>query len=233
MAWLYPFGFKTAEAIDRYKRVRRQHRCAREEALWLALCGPMTTSGLSQMPRKRGAAAGIEGLHPHKFRHAFAHRWLANEGNEGDLQALAGWSRSLIQRSAWRLGCEALRSLRWSSIAAARRGGVKKIAMQLSPRALAWRNPMSGRRMLVLLIRTMINRKSTLHSVNGSLNPGPDGTPFVRIGDAVPRAELPGTNVEVLCRRNGGVIADFRALAQVAVTVADPAQHEPEIFRHA
>jgi len=96
---LCPFGRKTAEALDRYERARRQHKHSAEPALWLALRGPMTQSGLSQMLRKRGASVGIDGLHPHKFRHTFAHRWLANEGNEGDLQLIAGWSsRQMLDR---------------------------------------------------------------------------------------------------------------------------------------
>ena len=36
-------------------------------------------------------AAGIPHLHPHMFRHTFAHRWLAEGGQEQDLMRLAGW----------------------------------------------------------------------------------------------------------------------------------------------
>ena len=33
------------------------------------------------------------------LRHTFAHEWLANEGNEGDLMRLMGWkSRTMLQR---------------------------------------------------------------------------------------------------------------------------------------
>jgi hypothetical protein len=50
----------------------------------------MTADGIGKMIRRRGAQAGIEGLHPHQFRHRFAHSWLSEEGTEGDLMRLAG-----------------------------------------------------------------------------------------------------------------------------------------------
>ncbi len=43
------------------------------------------------MVKRRGAQAGIDGLHPHVLRHTFAHVWLEAGGNEGDLMRLAGW----------------------------------------------------------------------------------------------------------------------------------------------
>src|SRR6266542_928108 len=42
------FGTRTAVAVDRYLRVRRGHRNATSEALWLGQDGPLTTSGLAQ-----------------------------------------------------------------------------------------------------------------------------------------------------------------------------------------
>jgi integrase len=51
------------------------------------------------MIQRRGAEAGIVGLHAHQFRHTFAHSWLAEGGQEGDLMRLAGWrSRQMLQR---------------------------------------------------------------------------------------------------------------------------------------
>ena len=63
--------------------------------------GPMTDSGVRQMMERRGRQAGIEGLHPHRFRHQFAHEWLAAGGAEQDLMRLAGWrSRQMLGRYA-------------------------------------------------------------------------------------------------------------------------------------
>jgi integrase len=61
----------------------------------------MSASGVAQMVKRRGAQAGIEGLHPHVLRHSFAHTWLDQGGNEGDLMRLMGWkSRTMLQRYA-------------------------------------------------------------------------------------------------------------------------------------
>ena len=94
-----PFGAKTAAAIDRYLRSRAAHRLAAHERLWIGLGGPMTDSGIRQALETRAGAAGIAGLHPHLFRHTFAHRWLAEGGQETDLMRLAGWrSRVMVGR---------------------------------------------------------------------------------------------------------------------------------------
>ena len=94
-----PFGSKTAQALDRYLRVRIAHPFAEREELWLAPRGALTDSGILQILRRRGAQAGIPKLHPHQFRHTYAHMWLSDGGNEGDLMRLAGWkSRQMLSR---------------------------------------------------------------------------------------------------------------------------------------
>ena len=69
--------------------------------------GRLTETGVAQMLRRRAEQAGNRrGLHPHLFRHTFAHQWLAEGGSEGDLMRLAGWrSRTMLQR-CHRAGCE-------------------------------------------------------------------------------------------------------------------------------
>jgi site-specific recombinase XerD len=96
-----PFGSRTAQALDRYLRARSRHSRSELPALWLGANGRpgMTDNGIAQMIRKRGSDAGIDGLHPHMLRHTFAHAWLAEGGNEGDLMRLAGWkSRQMLNR---------------------------------------------------------------------------------------------------------------------------------------
>jgi len=94
-----PFGRKTAQALDRYLRVRAGHKDAADPALWLGHAGPTTQSGIQDMLERLAVTAGIGHIHPHLFRHTFAHQWLSAGGNEGDLMRLAGWrSRTMLSR---------------------------------------------------------------------------------------------------------------------------------------
>lgn len=95
-------GARTADALRRYMRMRMRHPMAEAtDALWLGRKGPMTDSGIRQMLERRGNDAGVPNLHPHRFRHTFAHEWLAAGGQENDLMRLAGWrSREMVGRYA-------------------------------------------------------------------------------------------------------------------------------------
>ncbi|MGH3665271.1 MAG: tyrosine-type recombinase/integrase [Egibacteraceae bacterium] len=68
------FGRRAAQAVVRYLRVRARHARADSPALWLGerSKGPMTADGIATMVRRRGRQAGLDGLHPHAFRHTFA-----------------------------------------------------------------------------------------------------------------------------------------------------------------
>lgn len=95
-----PYGHKTALALDRYLRVRVRHKDAHLPWLWLGLRGRLTAWGLVRMLERRGREAELPGLHPHQFRHTFAHQWLAEGGAEVDLMRLAGWrSRAMVARN--------------------------------------------------------------------------------------------------------------------------------------
>lgn len=96
-----PFGVRTADALDRYLRVRAADRLSDDPALWLGEKGkgPLGSSGIYQVIRRRAKQAGLAPIHPHQFRHTAAHKWMLNGGGESDLMQISGWkSRSMLTR---------------------------------------------------------------------------------------------------------------------------------------
>ena len=95
VAWLWR---RAAQALDRYLRARRQHPAAREPWLWIGQRGRLTDTGIEQVVKRRGRQAGVD-VHPHAFRHTFAHLMLAEGMQEGDLMRLGGWqNRQMLDR---------------------------------------------------------------------------------------------------------------------------------------
>lgn len=93
-----PFGRKTSQALDRYLRLRDRRPDASSEWLWLGKQGRLNESGIAQVVKRRAAQAGLK-VHPHLFRHTWAHEMLADGMQEGDLMRLAGWrSRQMVGR---------------------------------------------------------------------------------------------------------------------------------------
>ncbi len=90
-----PIGKKSAAALDRYIRVRARHPHASSPWLWLGQQGRgvdhMTDSGIRAMVKRRGLQAGIQNVHPHRFRRSFADHWLAAGGSTDDLMHITGW----------------------------------------------------------------------------------------------------------------------------------------------
>ena len=60
--------------------------------------GAVPKATIEQLVKRRGRQAGMD-IHPHLFRHTFAHEWLAAGGQEGDLMRVAGWrQRQMLAR---------------------------------------------------------------------------------------------------------------------------------------
>jgi site-specific recombinase XerD len=95
-------GAQTVRAIDRYLRARAKHSDAELSWLWLGRRGRLRETGLADVIFERGREAGItRRLHPHDFRHAYAHAWLSAGGQESDLMAIAGWrTTDMLRRYA-------------------------------------------------------------------------------------------------------------------------------------
>ncbi|WNV83721.1 tyrosine-type recombinase/integrase [Umezawaea sp. Da 62-37] len=89
-----PFSSTAGRALDRWLRVRRTHRLADTDTLWLGERGKLFGyQGLYRALEYRAELAEIPDFHPHRLRHTAATRWLAAGGSEGGLMAVAGWSR--------------------------------------------------------------------------------------------------------------------------------------------
>lgn len=89
------FAAKTARAVDRYLRERRQHPYADDPELWLGKRGPLTPDGVRALLEQLGESAGVK-VHPHMFRHTAAHHWLSHDGQERDLMSRMGWSSTAM-----------------------------------------------------------------------------------------------------------------------------------------
>ncbi|MEU8136036.1 tyrosine-type recombinase/integrase [Streptodolium elevatio] len=97
-----PFGRQTALALDRYLRARARDYPTLDEPsspLWINLNGQsLSVGGMRYLVGVMAEDAGVGPIHPHLFRHTFAHLWLASGGSEGDLMRIAGWLSSDMLR---------------------------------------------------------------------------------------------------------------------------------------
>lgn len=93
-------GPRAFSALLKYRAMRGHHPQANQTTRWwISNRGPITTSGVTQILKRRSAMAGIERVRPHALRHTYAHAYLASGGAEGNLMQDAGWSsRTMLDR---------------------------------------------------------------------------------------------------------------------------------------
>lgn len=94
-----PMGKNTRKALDLYLFARAKHPKADDLFLWIGERGRIGASGMYQIMEKRCDEAGIDRVHPHQFRHTWAHKMQQANANDSDLMYLAGWrTRSMLNR---------------------------------------------------------------------------------------------------------------------------------------
>ena len=91
------YGKKAARDLDRYLRLRGQHKDADEPWLWLGERGRVHGGGIYQIVKSRAQQAGFK-VRTHQLRHTFAHMYLSQGGSESNLMRLAGWSKGDMLR---------------------------------------------------------------------------------------------------------------------------------------
>jgi site-specific recombinase XerD len=95
--WRYcVFGAKTAQALDRYLRVRSQHPHSTSEYLWIGQRGHITVDLIQKMLFERGEKAGIAHMHPHLLRHSFIDRMKRSGMSEENIMQLTGHSSTEV-----------------------------------------------------------------------------------------------------------------------------------------
>ncbi|MGH3097702.1 MAG: tyrosine-type recombinase/integrase [Streptosporangiales bacterium] len=81
-----PLPAPAREALTAWLRARG----GRTGPLWTGQRGPLSASGLTQVVLAAGAAAGIDGLRPHRLRHTYATRLRHGGADPAQVQALLG-----------------------------------------------------------------------------------------------------------------------------------------------
>jgi integrase/recombinase XerD len=95
---LVRFDPETAQALDRYRRVRARHRFAGLPELWIGHRGALTRKGVPSILDKRTEEAGIGHVNAHALRHTWAHRAKAAGMTDSDLQTLGGWENATVMQ---------------------------------------------------------------------------------------------------------------------------------------
>ncbi|MCL4231856.1 MAG: tyrosine-type recombinase/integrase [Dehalococcoidia bacterium] len=94
-----PLGKSARKALDSYVFARSRHPKAGSPYLWLGERGRIVPSGLFQGLERRCEQAGIARIHPHQFRHTYAHKLVQANVNDADIMYTSGWKdRGMLMR---------------------------------------------------------------------------------------------------------------------------------------
>lgn len=88
---IVPFTDRTTLILRRYLRARKDHKHSDSPYLWLSRQGNARISTVDKAVRDAAKTTGVN-VHPHMFRHTFAHNWLQSGGQERILMRLMGWT---------------------------------------------------------------------------------------------------------------------------------------------
>lgn len=96
---IVPFDPETRMALTRYLSVRATQKHAWRPAMWLGVNNrpPLTNNGIRQIITRRAKMVGAT-IHPHMFRHTWAHLMQQAGMSEGELMQLAGWTSPAMPR---------------------------------------------------------------------------------------------------------------------------------------
>jgi site-specific recombinase XerD len=92
-----PLSRRAVKALDRYLLVRDAHPHHDEPWLWLGHKGQLKDSGIFQVVRRRARQIGLD-IHPHQFRHTFAHLSKRDGHSDETIMRVAGWNSSAMLR---------------------------------------------------------------------------------------------------------------------------------------
>lgn len=88
---LVPIDTRAAMAIYKYLGKKRPLNLKKDEPLFLSKRHTfLTTFGLNQLIHRLEKKAGLDGVHPHRFRHTYALHYLRNGGDALSLQRVLG-----------------------------------------------------------------------------------------------------------------------------------------------
>lgn len=91
-----PLGNKARRALSRYMRQYRKCAAKQDPVFLSRYGGEMAHETLKDILARLATIANVTGCNPHKFRHSFATRYMANGGEIYDLSRLMGHSSVAI-----------------------------------------------------------------------------------------------------------------------------------------